>query len=374
MSMTSLSIILTVLVLQLHHAGQFSPIISRKIYNFMTRKVAFFICMSSTVKRYETNNEENLKKFKANSNLKTHLKENGLVLDDSKSNSIKSVLLNCDKDLSLLKENLSSKSKSKKHSNINYFFCCCCQSESSMRICNKNGFDKEEEKHEPGEYSQILKNQNTMPNAHGLGYNDNNEPNDSQHVNAKYNYNKSSKSLNPQRIETNKPHFVNCEMTNTFDSNNHINQTPARVFKMTKAPSMCSPSRMAFLVANEHVANSSPSISNNLNCKCNNCANNFTSLLQQQNESASIVNKKELIDSLEIFSKNLKEYLAKQEKDTYRANVQNEWKLVALIVDRILFWIFTALTIVSSIILLIIVPILKNKDLIKTNTEPNFQN
>ena len=46
-------------------------------------------------------------------------------------------------------------------------------------------------------------------------------------------------------------------------------------------------------------------------------------------------------------------------------NLQNEWKLVALIVDRVLFWLFSILTIVSSVILLLVLPILKNRELIK---------
>ena len=47
----------------------------------------------------------------------------------------------------------------------------------------------------------------------------------------------------------------------------------------------------------------------------------------------------------------------------------NEWKLVALIVDRVLFWVFTVLTVVSSIFLLVIIPVLKNMNFITPFTQ-----
>ena len=69
----------------------------------------------------------------------------------------------------------------------------------------------------------------------------------------------------------------------------------------------------------------------------------------------------ELIESLGIFSRNLKEYMVKQEIDAIKSNCQSEWKLVAMIVDRILFWLFTFLTVVSTLVLLVGIPIWKNE-------------
>lgn len=53
MSLTSISIILTVLLSRLHNASNYAPVMSRTFYNFMTRKAAFMVGMSDTVKRYE---------------------------------------------------------------------------------------------------------------------------------------------------------------------------------------------------------------------------------------------------------------------------------------------------------------------------------
>ena len=45
--------------------------------------------------------------------------------------------------------------------------------------------------------------------------------------------------------------------------------------------------------------------------------------------------------------------------------IKNEWKLIALIVDRVLFWVFSVLILVSSVAILFVVPLLKNANIIK---------
>ena len=56
MSLTSMSIVLTVLVLNLHHHGSHAPrVVPHDFYVFMTTKVAYVIGMLQTVERYEMN-------------------------------------------------------------------------------------------------------------------------------------------------------------------------------------------------------------------------------------------------------------------------------------------------------------------------------
>jgi nicotinic acetylcholine receptor len=55
MSLTSVSIVLTVLLSQIHHATAYSPEMSRSFYKVMTRKVAKYIGMTHTVSRFEKN-------------------------------------------------------------------------------------------------------------------------------------------------------------------------------------------------------------------------------------------------------------------------------------------------------------------------------
>lgn len=76
-------------------------------------------------------------------------------------------------------------------------------------------------------------------------------------------------------------------------------------------------------------------------------------------------------DLMEEFSSNIKKIIKKQDLVVDNANLQNEWKLVSLIFDRFLFWIFTFLVSFTSILLLLVFPLLKNDALIIPNVNPN---
>lgn len=69
--------------------------------------------------------------------------------------------------------------------------------------------------------------------------------------------------------------------------------------------------------------------------------------------------------NLFLLEKHLKSLIDKQKQEQDRNEIVNEWKLMALIMDRLLFWIFTALTLISSVLCLIIVPYLKNSGYIR---------
>jgi hypothetical protein len=83
-------------------------------------------------------------------------------------------------------------------------------------------------------------------------------------------------------------------------------------------------------------------------------------MISNNNSQQSTLNRR-LNESLEMFTKNLKSYLKRQQIHHVNKNLQNECKLIALIVDRLLFWIFTFITLISSIVLLVVVPLMKNK-------------
>ncbi len=61
-----------------------------------------------------------------------------------------------------------------------------------------------------------------------------------------------------------------------------------------------------------------------------------------------------------LLEKHLKRLINKQKYEEDRNEIINEWKLMALIMDRLLFWLFAALTILSTVLCLIIIPFLKN--------------
>jgi hypothetical protein len=61
-----------------------------------------------------------------------------------------------------------------------------------------------------------------------------------------------------------------------------------------------------------------------------------------------------------LLEKHLKHLINKQKLEEDRNEIINEWKLMALIMDRLLFWLFTFFTILSTVLCLIIIPLLKN--------------
>ena len=61
-----------------------------------------------------------------------------------------------------------------------------------------------------------------------------------------------------------------------------------------------------------------------------------------------------------LLERHLKHLIDKQKHEEDRNEVISEWKLMALIMDRLLFWLFAFFTFLSTILCLIIIPLLKN--------------
>ena len=64
--------------------------------------------------------------------------------------------------------------------------------------------------------------------------------------------------------------------------------------------------------------------------------------------------------NLFLLEKHLKHLIDKQKHDEGRNEMINEWKLMALIMDRLLFWLFASLTTIGTLFCLILIPYLKN--------------
>jgi len=84
---------------------------------------------------------------------------------------------------------------------------------------------------------------------------------------------------------------------------------------------------------------------------------------QQQQNSRS--NRNSSSESLGDFSTTIKKFIEKQDQVVENTNLQNEWKLCALIFDRCLFYVFTVLISFASILLLVVVPMQKGDKLEK---------
>ena len=61
-----------------------------------------------------------------------------------------------------------------------------------------------------------------------------------------------------------------------------------------------------------------------------------------------------------LLERHLKRLIDKQKLEEERNEIINEWKLMALIMDRLLFWLFTFFTVLSTVLCLVIIPFLKN--------------
>ena len=66
----------------------------------------------------------------------------------------------------------------------------------------------------------------------------------------------------------------------------------------------------------------------------------------------------EILQSLRIL-------ISRQQKQDMDLKRMNEWRSIAIAVDRILFWIFFAITTVSSIVFLLILPLTKRAEYVR---------
>ena len=220
MSLTSISIILTVFVLQLHHGSQFEFHLSRNFYDFVTKRIAFIVGLRHTVRTFELKNQTQMDEQK------------GAKLEASNTNN-----------------------------NFN-----------SERIGTGSGSFR----------SHRLKPFNLSQTFVRTGERDN---------------------------QTNKFIFKYQPYTKTFLSVEKVNGATM-----------------------------------NDKCKC------------PEAQSCKSIN---------MVSSKIKGLKKKQMiKDIKTRILIGEWKLVSLIIDRFLFWIFTTLTALSTILLLLVIPILKNKEII----------
>lgn len=320
MSLTSMSIVLTVVVLQLHHAGPFSPVLSRSFYNFMTQKVAYVVCMTDTVRRHETNK------------LKHEIERNSMRKSKIKENNLDKILSRNQKDINEIKSKLDLNLRKSFNRND---ACSCCRLKASGQTSNiQVEINLDSDSQTPGNENEkhcfLDKNQDQIKRSMTADvYEDLFE-------------------ISRSRCLTLNQQFFNSQNCQTSTENvSSIKTAPLKSFTYSSAHKVNYSPR-------HETSISTPETPCMKQCKCY--------LYSNRNKRGQ--HEKDLIETVEIFSKNLKEYLSRQDQDTERSCSQNEWKLIALVVDRVLFWTFFILTFVSTIFLLIIVPILKNRNFI----------
>ena len=237
MSLTSLSIILTVIVLQFHYIGSYAPEISENFYNFFTRKIAPWSGMLNKVQIYESKQLLISKKSEPISQLETSLTE-------------------CNNNVNTIKKDLVLLSSDQVH--------------SSDKVYAKNLYKKRD----TGNYIKIQAEKNK---DYGVKLKINDQA-------------KSGLIINDQNF------YQVYETTNTI---NKINKRDT--FRM-----------------------------------------------------------EDCFKKIEMFSLNIQRYINLHEHQEMNTNIRNKWKLIAEIIDRFIFWIFLIITFVSTIMLLLVIPYLKN--------------
>lgn len=66
----------------------------------------------------------------------------------------------------------------------------------------------------------------------------------------------------------------------------------------------------------------------------------------------------------------LKIMVAKRDDDDSQAELVNEWQQVAAVMDRFLFWLFLLATIVSTVVMMVVVPLLRDIEEYGEGAEP----
>ena len=65
---------------------------------------------------------------------------------------------------------------------------------------------------------------------------------------------------------------------------------------------------------------------------------------------------------MEEILKYLKIMVAKRDEDDSENEIVNEWRHVAQVMDRFLFWLFLLTTVVATIVMMVIIPLLRYQD------------
>ena len=273
MSLTSLSIISTVLLFQLHHAGRYSPVMSRGFYTFVTRKIGCVVGLSSLVKQYE-------QEFYKNTQSKS-----AFAQDQHHKVITKNEFLNSFKE---------HKQKKFYESNINLYTKPFYPDDFTSRM-RQHLID-----------DSYLNSKCSASNA--KKFQSNNRAKTLSNLNA------------TRRLATFSSFHYDQDLNS--DEEEDLNQSKT-MLSQSKACAKCvgGGGGAAGNCHSEHVIKSLKKINNNVKI---------------------LINKSNELNTRSI----------------------NEWKLVALIIDRLVFWLFAFVTMCSSIFLLIILPILKHRDFI----------
>lgn len=353
MSLTSMSIVLTVFVLQLHHATQFAPEVPRGVYLFMTTRLAPLVGMRNMVERFERSEAVlgQLSKATTDANVvnQTLNSVNSRIKSEKLRNSFRRQSRHRESHSSSSDDNSDDAMRRAGSKNDNYR--PKSPSNKSIQSDRKLKTRSEEEL-----FYDMKSNKSKI--IHSF----------SQH----------ERPMAWQRTKNSHQHFsvnnlTELNRTNCPECRIEQNDKIRVTYVATSSHFVPEPTHSGIrLKQYHHHFGQKTEPSEYYPCPPMSPPPPAPSYAPMPNLMQPCTSKRnkvcccdELIQTINVFSKNINHYMVKQKLDDKINSIKNEWKLMALIVDRILFWIFTVLTVVSTVFLLLIVPILKNRNLIK---------
>ncbi len=423
MSLTSMSIILTVLVLQLHHSGQFAPAMPKKLYTFCTVTIANLFCMNEIVRRFEADRFATSSKSTANHRAKKP--------KDYSKEDLESALIECQHNFNQINYDLGSSLKKQKPRGLLCLPCLCCCLKSSdtspesgkqakkTQIITDRTLNSEIKfiKSRKGTITSLVNNDQAknhvkliqhenqinydiLADEHDLVATQTSRPNKyikkhKENTNVLVNSSlfkekeETNQFFNPLQLESLKTRLASTRSpgANRHHFNlshlvegNSVRQNP----RLTQRPQQMQPAEMTIIYPDQvcykcitkkgHFSNQSQNPDQDKDHLVKSQKNHSHSPVSLRNAKHININHVDNSGHRRLSQKQTQGkrnssvesqgriIVIKTRQDLIDENLmlQKEWKLLALIFDRVLFWVFTVLIGASSVFLLCVVPLMKD--------------
>lgn len=312
MTMTSLSIILTVLVLHLHHTGSNRQPVPKYIKKIFFNFIAKLLCLN-IVYRYQMKQDQSMKLTK----------QTKLILDQLQNDQQQNDQYLSSSNHYLPSDVLTSNRQTKKQVSSKQY---------------KENFIEQHHHHHEEQYESIMMNRLSSPNLNRI--HSINEPKPTVHVvrlvdkeEDQQSTSIKKKNLNQQMITKYKQYEMSYDHRTyyTRSTDDLIDNDADDVTLLNSF--------------NKHQHTTHSSINHFKEFQC--LLTKLSKILQKTEKQQKII---------EIYLSNL---YYKQYHEQSIIDIINEWRILAVIVDRMLFWLFLFIAMIATIVILLIMPLFK---------------
>ncbi|CAH8599721.1 unnamed protein product [Schistosoma intercalatum] len=313
MTMTSLSIILTVLVLHLHHTGSNRQPVPKYIKKIFFNFIAKLLCLN-IVYRYQMKQDQSIKLTK----------QTKLILDQLQNDQQQNDQYLSSSNHYLPSDVLTSNRQTKKQVSSKQY---------------KENFIEQQHHHHEEQYESIMMNRLSSPNLNRI--HSINEPKPTVHVvrlvdkeEDQQSTSIKKKNLNQQMItkykqyEMSYDHRTYCTRSTDDLMDNDVDDDVTLLNSFNQ---------------HQHTTHSSVNHFKEFQC----LLTKLSKILQKTEKQQKII---------EIYLSNL---YYKQYHEQSIIDIINEWRILAVIVDRMLFWLFLFVAMIATIVILLIMPLFK---------------